>query len=61
MNRFFDRLVLLGERRSAENGNDLLKLGGKRSSRVGRHPLDTFATSTDNLEKGGFNASLQVH
>lgn len=28
---------------------------------VGRYLLDTFATSTDVLEKGGFNASLQVN
>lgn len=27
---------------------------------VGRYLLDTFAASTDDLEKGGFNASLQV-
>jgi len=26
---------------------------------VGRYLLDTFASSTDDLEKGGFNASLQ--
>jgi len=28
---------------------------------VGRYLLDTFAASTDDLEKGGFNASLQVN
>ena len=28
---------------------------------VGRYFLDTFAASTDDLEKGGFNASLQVN
>ena len=28
---------------------------------VGRYLLDTFAASTDDLEKGGFDASLQVN
>jgi translation initiation factor 3 subunit F len=27
---------------------------------VGRYLMDTFGASTDGLEKGGFNASLQV-
>jgi translation initiation factor 3 subunit F len=27
---------------------------------VGRYLMDTLGTSTDDLEKGGFNASLQV-
>ena len=28
---------------------------------MGRNHLDTFAASTDDLEQGGFNASLQVN
>ena len=27
---------------------------------IGRYLMDTLGTSTDDLEKGGFNASLQV-
>lgn len=32
----------------------------KGNAAVGRYLMDTLGTSTEDLEKGGFNASLQV-
>lgn len=39
---------------------DVLSGEKKGDPAVGRYLMDTLGASTDDLEKGGFNASLQV-
>jgi hypothetical protein len=39
----------------------VLKGEEKGDPAVGRYLMDTLGASTEDLEKGGFNASLQVH